>query len=1103
MRKKLLIVTTLSVLHLALLQVAIAQQWTVYTTTDGLVENSIGMIQEDMKGYLWFTSEFDGASRFDGVRFQNFDSVSGLPSNNIYYTLADRDGNFWFATDRGVSSYDGKHFRNLNVSDGLAGNTVIFILQDKASHFWFATDQGVSEYDGKRFKNHTAVNEIDLGNVTLMFEDHENVLWFATMAGLVKYDGKAFQIVSRQDSFLSMQIIFEDNKGNLWFGGESGIYRKQVNDAKIEGPLIGADISAIVEDRVGNLWFASTTFGVIEYDVNAAQFTMPSDLADKAIHSMFADKRGDIWFGTDAGISRYNGEVFENVRETNGKQLNSIRTISQDRDGNLWFGSENGVFKYRLNNLVHYTENDGLIANSVKVIIDGPDDTLWLGTEGGLSQYDGKAFHDFKLQGEAKDKSILSMLQDSRNNLWIGTTGALYKNFKPFTENNTLTAVRSIIEEASGNLWFATASGLVFYDGRHSRSFPVENSSEMLLDSKGHLWIGTWDSGIYKYDGGDSLTNYTMADGLGSNHVTWIIESPNGHLWFGFRSDLSPSGSGRMARGGLCRFDGQKFENFTRDDGLISDVITVALEDETGNLWLGTDNGVMRCNSLSVDDSLSIQTITKGDGLLSNSVKKIYSDKSGNLWFGTDKGVSKFDGENFQNLLLEKNFLFRSVEEIFEDSDGAIWLTSTNSGVIKYTPPAKEVHPRILITQIEADKIYSDHFEDIKVSSNRRISFEYKAISFKTNQEVMRFQYMLEGHDSGWQPSTFARRVHYENLKTANYKFKVRAIDEDLHYSSPPASIDISVFQPFYLTPLFLSMMFFGGIVTIGGAVYLIVQVRSQRQIAARFREKLQLQEEAERVQAAKMESLSQLVAGVAHEINTPIGAITGNNDIISRAVVKIKDNLSEERSRKNAENALLLKALTILENTNQASKTASMRIAKIVANLRRFVRLDEAEWQTADIHDGLNSAVALLEAELTERIVFKKEYGDVPVMYCSPTNLNQAFMAVLKNAVDAIKDNGEIKIKTGVIDENLKIEISDNGVGISPESIDRIFDPGFTTKGVKVGVGLGLAICYKIIVDEHKGRMDVSSEADKGTTFTIALPVHFESHSEAEQDFS
>ena len=362
----------------------------------------------------------------------------------------------------------------------------------------------------------------------------------------------------------------------------------------------------------------------------------------------------------------------------------------------------------------------------------------------------------------------------------------------------------------------------------------------------------------------------------------------------------------------------------------------------------------------------------------------------------------------------------------------------------------------------------------------------------------MRFQYMLEGYDSGWRPSTYERRVHYEDLIAKNYKFKVRAIDEDLHYSSPPASIDISVFQPFYLTTLFMAIMILTGIVTIGGTGYLIVQVRSQRRIAASFREKLQLQKEAERVQAAKMESLSQLVAGVAHEINTPIGAITGNNDIISRAVAKIKDHLGEERNSKNPENEHLLKAFAILENTNQASILASERIAKIVTNLRRFVRLDEAERQTADVHEGLNSATALLEAELGGRIVFKREYGDIPKIYCSPTNLNQAFMAILKNAVDAIKDNGEIKIKTAELHKNLRIEISDDGTGIPQENIARIFDPGFTTKGVKVGVGLGLSICYKIIVDEHRGHIDVSSKPDKGTTFTINLPIRFEANSKA-----
>ena len=244
--------------------------------------------------------------------------------------------------------------------------------------------------------------------------------------------------------------------------------------------------------------------------------------------------------------------------------------------------------------------------------------------------------------------------------------------------------------------------------------------------------------------------------------------------------------------------------------------------------------------------------------------------------------------------------------------------------------------------------------------------------------------------------------------------------------------------------------------------------------------------EEAERVQAAKMEALRQLVAGVAHQMNSPIGVISSNNDVSSRAISKIKGMMNETMSERKQ----LMGALKILESTNTVNQTASDEIAKIVTNLRHFVRLDEAELQLADIHEGLDNVIALMTPDFSNRIDVMKDYGDIPRIYCSPSNLNQVFMSVLKNASEAITGEGEIRLKTSTQGDYVRIEISDTGKGIPAEDIDRIFDPGYTTKGVRVGVGLGLPICHRIVVHEHNGHIDVTSEPGKGTKFGIALPI-------------
>ena len=814
---------------------------------------------------------------------------------------------------------------------------------------------------------------------------------------------------------------------------------------------------------------------------------------------MLEDSRGNLWFGTRTGISRYDGVDFQNFTEikgaVKGAALNSVMSILEDSDENLWFGMANGTCKYTMENRQHLTKENGLVDNSIKVILEDNDGNLWFKTRNGVSKYDGKVFKNFTMKDGLVDNNILSMLQDSEGNLLFGTvlgvskyakpsqaSGYDGKSFKPINgaPARMNTAIIDILEDGEKNLWFAISEGVIKYDGTDFQFVAMENDLEMFtakmfMDSRGNLWIGS-DAGVYKYEKQDAEKILKCYPENGTNnHITWILETRDGNLWFGLKNE------------GVCRYDydGDNFKSFTSGNGLLSDSITVALEDNEGNLWFGTYEGVMKkYNSSPIEES---QQITKAHGLISNTVKSILLDRAGNLWFGTDEGVSKYDGTNFQNIQLKEYLTFGFIDTIFEDSKGTMWFITTNDGVIKYTPPVKEIRPRIHLTQIEADKIYNN-VDKIRVpSTTKRITFGYNGISFKTKPERMRYTYQLKKYDKNWL-STDKSRVHYEQLKPGHYQFKVKAIDKDLHYSDPPATVDIDIFRPWYLTPQFFISIIFGGICLLGGGGYLIVQLNKQRQIAAQLGETLRKQEETERIQAARMESMHQLVSGVAHEIYNPIGAIFSNNDISSRTIIKINEMLVEELK----ENRQLSKTLSALERVNQTSKIASERIANIVSTLRSFVRLDEAEWQIADIHKGIDNAIALMEMEpeFKSRIKVTKDYGDIPKIYCSPSSLNQVFRSMLRNASEAIDGEGGIKIRTFVQEGDVKIEISDTGRGIPAEDINRIFDPGFTTKGVKVGMGLGLSICYKIVFDEHKGRIDVSSELGKGTTFTIRLPI-------------
>ena len=243
-------------------------------------------------------------------------------------------------------------------------------------------------------------------------------------------------------------------------------------------------------------------------------------------------------------------------------------------------------------------------------------------------------------------------------------------------------------------------------------------------------------------------------------------------------------------------------------------------------------------------------------------------------------------------------------------------------------------------------------------------------------------------------------------------------------------------------------------------------------------------------IQSEKMASLGHLVAGVAHEINTPVGAINSNNDIFIRTFARLKEKLIDSNLLDEVDkDGQILKWIKIIENLNKVSKDACNRIVEIIRSLKNFARLDEAERKKVNIHEGIENTLTLVHHEIKNRIKVTKAFGNVPEIECYPNQLNQVFMNMLVNASHAIQGQGEIELKTFTSDGNIIVKIRDSGVGIPQESLNKIFDPGFTTKGFGVGTGLGLSISYQII-EKHGGKIDVESELGKGTTFTITLPI-------------
>jgi len=315
--------------------------------------------------------------------------------------------------------------------------------------------------------------------------------------------------------------------------------------------------------------------------------------------------------------------------------------------------------------------------------------------------------------------------------------------------------------------------------------------------------------------------------------------------------------------------------------------------------------------------------------------------------------------------------------------------------------------------------------------------------------------------------------------------------------------------------------------------VQLLVQVAEQLGIALKQAEYVQTiqnqniklnetlqqlkQSQAQLVQSEKMASLGQLVAGVAHEINNPVSFVRGNLQPAQEYAQDVLRLLDLYRQHYPNPDPSIAKALDELDiefiqtdfpNLLNSMKMGTQRIQSIVSSLRNFSRLDESDFKTADIHEGLENTLLILNHHLSAQpphppIELIKRYGELPLIHCFPSQLNQVFVNLLVNAIDALRHNADdsnrefflqsnptITLQTESVDNDVRITIADNGTGIPADVIGKLFDPFFTTKPIGKGTGLGLSICHQIITEKHGGSLKCRSTVGEGTAFIIQIPT-------------
>lgn len=963
--------------------------------------------------------------------WRTLDGTNGLPGP-VLCMHQDRDGYLWLGTwGRGVAIYDGDQVRSHDTGAGLAGDRVWAIAEDEAGNKWLGTQSGLSRFDGRGFTTFRVADGLPDDDVNDLLVDRAGRLWIATARGLAVREGDDLRPV-RAPGLPSepMLSLAEDREGALWIGCQTGVARLQGEGADWLDDAGGAplrQVEAALVDRRGRLWLGTDGGLAVLADGSWRRLGTAHGLSHDVVRGLDEDRDGRIWAATMGGVSCCDDAGPLVFRQEDGLVNDQTTSVLADEAGDLWFGSFSGVSQYS-QSFTTIRAADGLAGDDLRGIHRDRRGHLWLATLRGLTRFDGEGLTTFDAADGLPRQRVFAVHEDRAGRLWVGTEGGL------------------CLREGNAFRTLTTAGGLV-----HDRVYCL------CEDVAGNLWVGT-EGGVSRRDAAGALHNLTAADGLAGDDVNAIVADPAGRIWIGSET-------------GLTCVDGSQLRPYTAAGGLPSDRVNGLAVDRDGALWAATLDGLWRWREGET------RVFTTADGLANDQVLRVFADRIGSLWCATWGGVSRFDGEVFQTLTREDGLASSVVMAIHEDDDGRVWFGTTH-GLTAFWPPAPSAPP-IAVLAVIADRRHERLAGGVTVPGSVGLAaFEFGSVSFRTRPGSIVFRYRLRGHDGAWR-STNRRRVEYEGLRPGAYTFQVAAVDRDLNYSMP-AAVALTVVpdsRDERIDELEHRVQERTG--------QLQAQNRALEEALAELR-----QTQQQLIVQEKMAALGTLVAGIAHELNTPLGTMKGATDVTARALARVREALGDGRRWDELrQGGSLERVLKVLADSGQATQEAIARLGRIVSSLKTFAHLDRAEYERVDVHEGLDSALTLLAPRLGRGVTLERSYGQVPLLQCYPQELNQVFMNLLLNASQALDGPGQIRVTTAAEGGHVRIEIADTGRGIPPERRERIFDPAFARKGDRVGLGLGLSASYNIVA-KHAGTLEVDSAPGRGTTVTIRLPT-------------
>ncbi|MEQ8525592.1 MAG: ATP-binding protein [Gracilimonas sp.] len=1016
--------------------------------------------------------------------------------------------------------------KTYSIVDGLPSNAIYDVTQADNSVMWFLTSKGVTTYDTHNWYVFPDSLQLPTYLSSKIEKSSDGLIWVAgkndTEFVIKVFDSESWRTIpfpdfwSEKQPTFTFEVLTNDGQHQIVLAGTRAVYLYSTKDGKWENlpfpenesseinSTVNIDEEVFINTQSGQFTVQDGQIVRSEYDsffnryqdiltiakkdstvyvlgfnwlakIQNSQFEILSEnpgIHTRSAynrHSLIIDQRDRIFYSSNSRVMQYDRESGQSIPlEVNGRTNNIFSNkLYLDKENNIWSVDNRGLFKFNILNFKSYNRDSGLAENEVSAIFEASDGTLYIANPSNLNVFrNGEITDQYSLEADNETQvRVLQMAERNDGSVYLAAGDAGLYHLKngiliPVFTSSSFPMVTSVLE-AGGTIYFS--------DSRHVYKLS-ENNVPIKINEKPYHYIRnivelgdgrvgflSAIEGLYLFEKG-TVTSYNS--GLLNYNNIYDATSWNGQIILGTSA-------------GLATLENNQIVPFQIND--FEDVVFSLLVDHNNQLWIGTFNGVFRW------DGETIKHFSVAQGLIGNEINRnaLIQDKAGDIWIGTELGVSAYDESEDRSADKVPDLYFTSI-------------TSEDSQDIK-----SEVRP-----SLPAD-----------LSS---LIFKFRAISFLHNDKIF-YRYRLSGLEKDWNFSTnFSNpAVTYRNLDSGDYTFEIQARNEVSAWSGS-STFSFTIEKPFYETWWFILMVLLAVLVISYLAlrlryIYLIAKQKKLKelidertrsiteknlQIKSKNEELTQVNTELHKktdslnealkkletaqvklIQKEKMAALGVLTAGVAHEINNPVNYIKSASEVISEMIEEEEDKL-------------VIKEKDVFDEVFKSIEIGVERIVSIVRSLGSFSRTNEEDKGECDINKILDECLLILKSEFTGRVEIVKSYSNQKVsIQGNEGKLYQLFTNIILNAVQAIDGEGEVAIKTWNKEQNIYIEIKDNGKGFDDLIKEKLFDPFFTTKDPGKGTGLGLAIAYNI-VEVHNGEIHFNSVPGSGTIVTIKFPA-------------